>query len=139
MNNRSKFFLPLLAFSSRLFFAVIFYGVWKNARREDRNALEHETKREMPTMAPPVKELVPVSAIETETAGVVSEKAVDLKGLKKTEENLFGRIRSLFKTDANNKHLEEIEEILYTSDLGPTTVQRLMGALEDKLSKKRAH
>jgi fused signal recognition particle receptor len=32
--------------------------------------------------------------------------------------------------------LDEIAEILYTSDLGPTTVQRLMGALEIKLPKK---
>lgn len=65
------------------------------------------------------------------------EKAVDLReALKKTEENLFGRIRNLFKNDTHSKHLEEIEEILYTSDLGPTTVQRLMGALEDKLSKR---
>lgn len=63
--------------------------------------------------------------------------AVDLKeALKKTEENLFGRIRSLFKSEGSSKHLDEIEEILYTSDLGPVTVQRLMKALEEKLSKK---
>lgn len=62
---------------------------------------------------------------------------VDLKeALRKTEENLFGRIRGLFKTDAVGKPLEEIEEILYTSDLGPTTVQRLMAAIEEKLSRK---
>lgn len=58
------------------------------------------------------------------------------EALRKTEENLFGRIRSLFKSGANNQYLDEIEEILYTSDLGPTTVQRLMGALNEKLSKK---
>ncbi|WP_415062895.1 signal recognition particle-docking protein FtsY [Bdellovibrio sp.] len=130
-------------------FGVVFYGVWKNILRKDKKALTHEAKREMPTQT---EEPVPLAHIDS-TGQVVSdieipdlakeafiaveEKAVDLKeALKKTEENLFGRIRSLFKTDASNKHLEEIEEILYTSDLGPTTVQRLMGALEDKLSKK---
>jgi fused signal recognition particle receptor len=77
----------------------------------------------------------------TEAPAVPSEKiekAIDLKdALRKTEENLFGRIRQLFKSgDTDNSHLDEIEEILYTSDLGPTTVQRLMGALETKLPKK---
>lgn len=65
------------------------------------------------------------------------EEDVQLKeALKKTEENLFGRIRSLFKSGDQNQHLEDIEEILYTSDLGPQTVQRLMSALEENLSKK---
>lgn len=136
-------------------FGVIFIGVIKNARKQDKLALEHEAKRDLSTAATESKEKVTefAGASSTETAVATSapaakpaatvaatpapEKDVDLKeALKKTEENLFGRIRSLFKGDSNNKHLEEIEEILYTSDLGPTTVQRLMGAIEDKLSRK---
>lgn len=136
-------------------FGVIFIGVIKNARKQDKLALKHETKRDLSTAAPEPKEKVIefAGASSTETAVAAStpsakpaatvaaapapEKDVDLKdALKKTEENLFGRIRSLFKSDSNNNHLEEIEEILYTSDLGPTTVQRLMGAIEDKLSRK---
>ena len=54
--------------------------------------------------------------------------------LKKTEENFFGRIRKAF-TNSNKKIvLEQIEEILYTSDLGPTTVQKLMSVVENELS-----
>lgn len=92
-------------------------------------------KREMPTSAPegefePELELVREPDLEPETE-------VDLKkALRNTEENLFGRIRELFKSDSTSNHLEEIEEILYTSDLGPATVQRLMGAIEEKLSRK---
>ncbi|WP_295905756.1 signal recognition particle-docking protein FtsY [uncultured Bdellovibrio sp.] len=137
-----------------IIFAVIFIGVWRNARREDKKNLEYQAKREMPTTAEKEKaeaeealahidstgEMVSdieIPDLAKEARHVVEETAVDLKeALKKTEENLFGRIRSLFKGDTNNKHLEEIEEILYTSDLGPMTVQRLMAALEDKLSKK---
>jgi fused signal recognition particle receptor len=83
----------------------------------------------------------PTTKIPTEAPAVPAEKvekAIELKdALRKTEENLFGRIRQLFKSgDTDNSHLDEIEEILYTSDLGPTTVQRLMGALEAKLPKK---
>jgi fused signal recognition particle receptor len=87
--------------------------------------LATEPAIKLPTEAPPV----PVEKVE---------KAIELKdALKKTEENLFGRIRQLFKSgDTDTSHLDEIEEILYTSDLGPNTVQRLMGALETKLPKK---
>ncbi|WP_374078807.1 signal recognition particle-docking protein FtsY [Bdellovibrio bacteriovorus] len=135
-----------------IIFAVIFIGVWKNARREDKKSLEYKAKREMPATAEETEKEETLAHVDStgqvvseieipdftrETRAAVEEKAVDLKeALKKTEENLFGRIRNLFKGDTNNKHLDEIEEILYTSDLGPTTVQRLMGALEDKLSKK---
>ncbi|MFP5519071.1 MAG: signal recognition particle-docking protein FtsY [Bdellovibrionia bacterium] len=62
-------------------------------------------------------------------------KEVDLKvALKKTEENIFGRIKKLFSGQIQESYSEEIEEILYTSDLGPATVQRLMEAIENKLS-----
>lgn len=54
--------------------------------------------------------------------------------LKKTEENFFGRIRKAFSGADKAAVLEQIEEILYTSDLGPTTVQKLMSVVEDELS-----
>jgi len=55
-----------------------------------------------------------------------------------TQKNIFGRIQELFgKGDGETAtHLEEIEEILYTSDMGPQTVQRLMGSLDESLSHK---
>lgn len=107
--------------------------------------LEHVSKREMPPVSPTSREAVPVAvgATEEPLAGTPSkssasvEEQVDLKkALRNTEENLFGRIRGLFKNPSSSNHLEEIEEILYTSDLGPATVQRLMTAIEDKLSRK---
>lgn len=144
-------------------FIAVFVGLYKSIRRRQAEAdaqasapvkpeeLSHTAKREMPTGPTEVEEERVLAHIDstgnvvsdlsvpdfTDVTTAVEEKAVDLKeALKKTEENLFGRIRGLFKSESNNKHLDEIEEILYTSDLGPLTVQRLMGALEDKLSKK---
>lgn len=136
----------LFALAAVLFtviFAVIFFSVWKNVKRE-KKAISYQEKMAIPTTETmePEKEVVlvhgePAVPEAVQEARAVEEKSVDLKeALKKTEENLFGRIRNLFKGDSHNNHLEEIEEILYTSDLGPTTVQRLMGALEEKLSKK---
>lgn len=54
--------------------------------------------------------------------------------LAKTEENIFGRIRRLFAKSDANPAMDDIEEILYTSDLGPSTVQKLMEALNRDLS-----
>lgn len=55
--------------------------------------------------------------------------------LEKTRGSFFGRLRSIFsqKDLLTAGELEEIEEILYTSDLGPQTVQRLLDAVEGKL------
>ncbi|MNS29039.1 Signal recognition particle receptor FtsY [compost metagenome] len=120
-------------------FVAVFWGLYKSSRRQKVSDKNKEAA---------VSEDVTLASIdstgqivsdyqETPVPEVVPEKEVDLKeALKKTEENLFGRIRSLFKTETSNQHLDEIEEILYTSDLGPATVQRLMGALETHLSKK---
>ncbi|KYG64603.1 signal recognition particle-docking protein FtsY [Bdellovibrio bacteriovorus] len=120
-------------------FGVIILSYLRRTRQPSQQ-LPHEAKREMPTTAEPAEETEAVLAHVDSTGQIVSDieaPAIDLKeALKKTEENLFGRIRNLFKSDSGSAHLDEIEEILYTSDLGPTTVQRLMAALEEKLSKK---
>lgn len=140
----------LLLFVAVLFtviIGVIMYAGYRSFKRseaKDKAAeLAHTAKKDLiPSEATEQKEQV-LAHVDS-TGQVVSdisapsfEKAVDLKeALKKTEENLFGRIRSLFKSSGPAPHLEEIEEVLYTSDLGPKTVQRLMGAVEDRLSKK---
>lgn len=128
-------------------FAAIFFSFLKTVRKEKQTELAFKEKKEiLPTEIPTQEKILEPAVGETQeplahidsTGQTVSDiESVNLaEALRKTEENLFGRIRNLFKTDSNNKHLDEIEEILYTSDLGPITVQRLMAALEDKLSKK---
>lgn len=132
--------LILVGVLCAVIFAVIFAAVFKSLRRKPAaKELPVETKE-----AKEEEQEAPLARVDS-TGEIVSEleipdlaeQAVDLKeALRKTEENLFGRIRNLFRGETQNKHLDEIEEILYTSDLGPATVQRLMSALEDKLSKK---
>jgi fused signal recognition particle receptor len=83
----------------------------------------------------------PTSATTTAPAPPVEVELADVdlkKALRKTEENIFGRIKSLFGGKDELPHMEEIEEILYTSDLGPQTVQKLMAALEDLSGKEKA-
>ncbi len=112
-------------------FTAIVVGImlkfFRIVRKEKREEISQVSEAPTPTPSAPEVSLPKTTVAEVE---------VNLKeALKKTEENLFGRIRALFKTEASGQHLDEIEEILYTSDLGPLTVQRLMGALQEKLSK----
>lgn len=54
--------------------------------------------------------------------------------LKNTKQGFWGRIQGLFG-GGSDVDWDSIEEVLYTSDLGPKTVQRLMDALDEKLSR----
>ncbi len=61
------------------------------------------------------------------------EVYVSLKdALKTTRKGLLERLKSAFSNLSSdfNKDLETFEEILYTSDMGPKTVQRLVRSLE---------
>lgn len=55
--------------------------------------------------------------------------------LQKTEKQIFGRMKALFSSNQKTPALEEIEEILYTSDLGPAAVERIIKSVEVQLSK----
>ena len=78
-------------------------------------------------------ELVPVTAASAEAAEP-APKALSA-ALANTRSSFFGRIRSLFGTKEalTSDEMESLEEILYTSDLGPQTVQRLLDAVQEKL------
>ncbi len=71
------------------------------------------------------------------TAQFKAEPKKDLKeALANTKANIFGRIKQSLvgKASLSDDDIELLEEVLYTSDMGPTTVQRLMGAVGTKLS-----
>jgi fused signal recognition particle receptor len=53
------------------------------------------------------------------------------QALANTEKSFFGRLKGIFKNEAAEKNFDDIEEVLMTSDLGPQTVGRLMGKLEE--------
>jgi fused signal recognition particle receptor len=56
------------------------------------------------------------------------------EALSQTKKSFWGRISGTMSGDSlDKKNLEDIEEILYTSDLGPKTVQRLFASMESKI------
>lgn len=101
--------------------------------REQKRAARSEGPAGVPQGAAAATTPVAAPAAPAADLGEVDLK----KALRNTEENIFGRIKSLFRSQADTSHMDEIEEILYTSDLGPQTVQKLMTALEDLSGKEK--
>lgn len=121
------------------FLTFVILGVLLFKKRPSQVEAEQKAVGPVPEtsgVSTPVVDLVPSSS-----TSAANEAEVDLKvALKKTEENLFGRIKNLFKADEGvTAHLEQIEEVLYTSDLGPKTVQRLMEVVEGFSKKEKSN
>lgn len=73
--------------------------------------------------------------LQEEVAVREVKKLVSLEdALKNTQKNFWGRIGDrLSGKSFSSNDLEDIEEVLYTSDLGPKTVQRLFSSIQGKL------
>lgn len=91
-----------------------------------------------PTSVPePVSEALPQPPDFQEALKEAEQESQNLKeALRGTEANIFGRIRKLFSGGGGSPQLDDIEEVLYTSDLGPQTVEKLMESLRENLSGK---
>jgi fused signal recognition particle receptor len=81
-------------------------------------------------------QLEPQKATQFQVAESVDpEKFVTLEeALQKTRQGFWGRIKGVFdnKSSVGTAELEQIEEILYTSDLGPKTVQMLIHQIQSQ-------
>ena len=76
-------------------------------------------------------------SVEEQPVKIEIQKATkDLRSaLENTRNSFFGRIKSSLSNEAKltDEDMESLEEVLYTSDLGPATVQRLVEAVSAKL------
>ncbi len=145
-----------LALAATVVFFVGFF-LWKNGAKKTKElekGRDSDPLTEIKTGSP-VAEKVPVETREPTTSVKTSEitsepptehvsekTTVEVQEPKKlsdalsnTRQSFFGRIKGMFsgKPTIASDELEEIEEILYTSDLGPKTVQLLLAAVEDQL------
>lgn len=103
-------------------------------RMSDRRSETIATSIEGETSKHPDLKVVPASR----TVGQAAPTEVRAKlpdALSKTRASLFGRIQSLFggRATLSESEREELEEVLYTADLGPKTVQDLLGHVFEKL------
>lgn len=74
-----------------------------------------------------------LTVADTSKSDFESNATID-KALFKTKESFFGRIKNAFSNTDKKKVLEDIEEVLYTSDLGPQTVEQLLEKVKKELS-----
>ncbi len=97
-----------------------------------RKSASHNNKIEAPAHEQKLPREVPSPSKTT----VQVERFVTLEeALKNTQSSFWGRLKGVFQSESklNSTELEQIEEILYTSDLGPKTVQKLMSQIQDQL------
>ncbi|MCG3172996.1 MAG: Signal recognition particle receptor FtsY [Myxococcota bacterium] len=86
----------------------------------------------------PAVEAPPEPAPRAEPAPTPPRKKSLKEGLAKTQEGLISRIRKVIfgKPELDAKVLDELEEVLYTADVGVKTVERLLDVVRDRLNKK---
>lgn len=70
----------------------------------------------------------------TEEPSLVEESTPLEKALSGTKQRFWGRLSSLWNGNSV-AGIDEIEEVLYTSDLGPQTVERLLESVKQSLSR----
>jgi fused signal recognition particle receptor len=148
--------LILLGFVGLLFFVIVgviaFSQIKKNKKVSSKEAAKEITTADKSSVLDESFEQTQTHTqirtpeqvneiVEQTLEKVVVEPVVEIEvepdlhsALKKTEENFFGRIRRAFLNSDKKFVLEAVEEILYTSDLGPTTVQKLLDVVEKELS-----
>lgn len=110
--------------SALYYFARFGLRHYEEPSPEEQKALEEQARKLREVAAPPSRP-TPAEPVELKTA------------LSKTRNQFFGRIERLFSSEKvmqAEEVKENLEEILYTSDLGPKTVTSLLGQLEDSLS-----
>ncbi len=85
----------------------------------------------------PIEE--PVKKVEKAPEPKKVEKLVSLEeALQNTKKGFWGRISSAFQSqEIDSQELESIEEVLYTSDLGPRTVQKLLNQIQDSIESNK--
>jgi fused signal recognition particle receptor len=119
-----------------LFFGFIILAVIKFARKKKEDALPEEKEEEEKT------EIAGMEDSETEEPlpeqAEIIEGATISQGLVKTrKEGFVSRLFDLIRGKTlDENQIERIEEILFTSDIGVRTSQKLINALKEGLSRK---
>jgi fused signal recognition particle receptor len=139
---QSNLFLYLIIFIAFLFSAIVIV-VLRSQFKKDKKAQPIPPAKEAEDVSEltQTKTQIKIPGEEAQKPSAVAEAAPEAEpdlhsALKKTEENFFGRIRRAFLNNDKKVVLEAVEEILYTSDLGPGTVEKLLAVVEDQLSGK---
>ena len=114
--------------SGGAFFVVAFIFIFLRGRKPSIPKPTQKTETTTPTQ--------PAAARPHTVEEIQRHEPKNLsRALEQTRGSFFGRLKTVFvaKPVLGAGELDEVEEILYTSDLGPTTVQRLLEAVNEKV------
>lgn len=109
---------------------LFLFGWWKFHKMMNPPRVETKEKQKIEEK-PDINISAELEKTSTSTSVIESNEEKLNRAMANTRSGIFGRIQSLFKADCID--LEEVEEVLYTSDIGPQTVQKLMDRLEERL------
>lgn len=111
------------------FVVVVFLTIRKSLRSNKRHEQSVRAHGELETAEATETPIRTVEEIKRPTPKPLST------ALTNTRSGFFGRLQTLIgsKPTLTGEEMEGLEEILYTSDLGPQTVQRLLGAVEGRM------
>ena len=110
--------------------------------KEEKPEVKKEVVEEIKEEEPEVKEEV-VEEIKEEEPEVKEEAAEDedsiKKGLEKTKKSFFSKLKSAIigKSKIDDEVLDDLEEVLITSDVGVETTVKIIERIEDRVSKEK--
>ena len=114
----------------------------KRKIKEEEPEVKEEVVKENKEEEPEVKEEV-VEEIKEEEPEVKEEAAEDedsiKKGLEKTKKSFFSKLKSAIigKSKIDDEVLDDLEEVLITSDVGVETTVKIIERIEDRVSKEK--
>ncbi|MCG8471871.1 MAG: signal recognition particle-docking protein FtsY [Desulfobacterales bacterium] len=131
--------IPVLTLTTTLFIVVISAALKAPKASQKEDAIAPPEKEEAPSVASPQEPEKPAheALVRKETAATPAETGVfkSLRsGLSKTRNALSGGVDALFKGGRalDEDLLEELEELLITSDVGVRTTMDIMDTLSEK-------
>jgi fused signal recognition particle receptor len=142
----------VLYLSITLLILLLVFVIWKSGRRKRHSTSAADiTVEESVKVTAATDDDTTIVESETTASAVATEetafKGTDVSviktvrsGLQKTRSSLVGRLESLFKGRQvfSSELLEELEEVLITSDFGMATTLSLVDVLEKKFSGQNA-
>lgn len=107
-----------------------------SGRTPESEALEKLREQKLVEKVPIEREVVASTITAEHAPAPKPETPTNLKSaLEKTNVQFWGRLKNLFQSPVFTEEVkEQLEEVLYTSDLGPQAVERLFAAVEEKMS-----
>ncbi|MFP4600216.1 MAG: signal recognition particle-docking protein FtsY, partial [Persicimonas sp.] len=101
---------------------------------EEIEPVEEEVADEEHKPEPSVDEELEAATEEVEKAEATEPKTL-AQGLEKTRTGFIGRLSGIFASDQLDEDMvDQVEEVLFTADIGPHVAQRIMEAVEESLS-----